>query len=380
MKRHLCTPRQEWPRLVQEDGLLWHSANEQTYWNEGTYYSFTPQEIETLEIATREVYEILLRVGDVVSKSESWMDRFGIPKAVQTMIFESWEEEPPALNYGRFDWGFDHDGTPKLFEFNCDTPTSLLEASVIQWKWKEQTFPGNDQWNSIHEKLVEKWKDLRPSLLLTEPLYFTGSIMEETGEDVITLAYLRDTAEQAGFKTESVAIDDIGVTKDGEFIDLQDRYIRQIFKLYPWEMMTTEAYLPYLKTSVTKWIEPIWKMMWSNKAVLAALYALEPDCPWLLPAQLEIPSDPRNYVKKPLLSREGSNVTIVKSGEQIATSGGEYGEEGYVYQNLFDLPNFSGNYPVLGTWIIDGEPAGMGIREDGLITGNAARFVPHIIE
>jgi glutathionylspermidine synthase len=35
---------------------------------------------------------------------------------------------------------------------------------------------------------------------------------------------------------------------------------------------------------------------------------------------------------------------------------------------------------VLGAWIVDGEPAGMGIREDGPITGNTARFIPHIIQ
>jgi glutathionylspermidine synthase len=36
---------------------------------------------------------------------------------------------------------------------------------------------------------------------------------------------------------------------------------------------------------------------------------------------------------------------------------------------------------VLGSWVIGGEPAGLGIREDdGLITGNFSRFVPHAIE
>lgn len=35
---------------------------------------------------------------------------------------------------------------------------------------------------------------------------------------------------------------------------------------------------------------------------------------------------------------------------------------------------------MIGAWIVDGQPAGMGIREDGPITGNTARFVPHIID
>ncbi len=37
-------------------------------------------------------------------------------------------------------------------------------------------------------------------------------------------------------------------------------------------------------------------------------------------------------------------------------------------------------YPVIGSWIIDGEPAGMCVREsDTMITNNLSRFIPHII-
>jgi glutathionylspermidine synthase len=38
-----------------------------------------------------------------------------------------------------------------------------------------------------------------------------------------------------------------------------------------------------------------------------------------------------------------------------------------------------GTTAVFGSWLIDGEPAGMGIREsDGLVTNNFSRFVPHL--
>lgn len=58
-----------------------------------------------------------------------------------------------------------------------------------------------------------------------------------------------------------------------------------------------------------------------------------------------------------------------------------YGQEGYIYQELFTLPNYSDKYPVIGSWVIGQEPAGMGIREaDTLVTDNKSRFVPHLIE
>ena len=47
---------------------------------------------------------------------------------------------------------------------------------------------------------------------------------------------------------------------------------------------------------------------------------------------------------------------------------------------MANRPQFVGRYAVLGAWVIDGEAAGMGIREsESLITGNLAQFVPHLI-
>ena len=109
----------------------------------------------------------------------------------------AWTAEPPCLNFGRFDLGYDGIGPPKLFEFNCDTPTSLLEAAVIQWAWKEQVFPDADQFNSLHDKLVAKWKDIAPFLSHEAPVHFSHA-HESTGEEAVTTAYLMDTAREAG--------------------------------------------------------------------------------------------------------------------------------------------------------------------------------------
>ncbi|MDQ6815479.1 MAG: glutathionylspermidine synthase family protein, partial [Bacteroidota bacterium] len=99
----------------------------------------------------------------------------------------------------------------------------------------------------------------------------------------------------------------------------------------------------------------------------------------LLPAYFEA-GRLESYVKKPILSREGANINLVQEGELLQASEGEYGKEGYIYQQLFTLPNFNGNHPVIGSWIIGQEPAGMGIREaKNLITDNQSRFVPHLI-
>jgi glutathionylspermidine synthase len=127
------------------------------------------------------------------------------------------------------------------------------------------------------------------------------------------------------------------------------------------------------------WIEPAWKMILSNKAILPTLWELYPDCPWLLPAYFE-PGHLTDYVKKPILSREGANIELIQDNTLLQQTGGDYGREGHIYQQLFTLPSFNGKHPVLGSWIIGQEPAGIGIREsDSLVTDNLSRFIPHLI-
>lgn len=84
------------------------------------------------------------------------------------------------------------------------------------------------------------------------------------------------------------------------------------------------------------------------------------------------------YIRKPKLSREGANVTWVERGVTMEESGGDYGEEGFVFQAVANIPEFAGNRPVFGVWMVNHEAAGLGIREDTRrITGNLSRFVPH---
>jgi glutathionylspermidine synthase len=122
----------------------------------------------------------------------------------------------------------------------------------------------------------------------------------------------------------------------------------------------------------------------SNKGILPLLWEMFPNHPNLLPAFFE--DDPRaaelgsSYVRKPLLSREGANVTLVSGGMPLDEHAGPYGAEGFVRQAFSPLPNFSGFYPVIGSWLVNHEPCGLSIREDeSAITGNGSRFLPHAI-
>ena len=385
MQRLACTERGDWRSTAEQCGFDFHTIDGERYWDERAYYAFTLDQIEhQIERPTSEIDAMCLELVAHAIEDERTLRRLKIPEAFWPLISESWYRDDASL-YGRLDLSYDGRGPPKLLEYNADTPTSIFETAVFQWTWLEQAIerqiiPAHaDQFNSIHERLIEAWKKLGQG----RHLHLAG--MTESSEDAGTLAYLEDAARQAGLATTGIDIEDIGWRDDGNFVDLDERTIELAFKLYHWEWMFHDAFGARLIKAPTRWIEPPWKAVLSNKGILALLWEMFPGHPNLLPAYFE--DDPNvarlgaSFVRKPLYSREGANVALVSEGVTLVKQEGPYGAEGFVRQALAPLPNFSGQYPVLGSWLIDHTPCGLSIREDeNPITGNNSRFLPHAIQ
>ena len=384
MRRIVCPERADWDVTAEACGFDFHTIDGERYWDERAYYAFTLDEIERqIETPTGDIDAMCLELVGRAIDDERYLSRLKIPEAFWPLISESWHRDDPSL-YGRLDFSFDGRGPAKLLEYNADTPTSIFEAAVFQWTWLEQAsqrqiIPARaDQFNSIHERLIEAWKKLGAG----RHVHLTG--MTDNPEDAGTLAYLEDTAGQAGLSTTLIDIESIGLREDGLFVDLDNRPIELAFKLYPWEWMFHDAFGAKLTEAPTRWVEPPWKAILSNKGVLPLLWEMFPNHPNLLPAFFE--DDPNaaqlgtSFVRKPLYSREGANVALVSSGVTLVEQQGPYGAEGFIRQALAPLPEFSGQYPVLGSWLVDHTPCGLSIREDeNPITGNTSRFVPHAI-
>jgi glutathionylspermidine synthase len=384
MQRLGCPEREDWRLTADQTGFDFHTIDGERYWDERACYAFTLDEIENqIEQPTGEIDAMCLELVACAVDDEETLRRLKIPETFWPLIRESWYRDEASL-YGRLDLRFDGRGPAKLLEYNADTPTSIFEAAVFQWTWLEQTIergiiPAHaDQFNSIHERLIETWKKLGEG----RHLHLTGTT--ENPEDAGTLAYLEDTARQAGLETTLIDIEDIGLRDDGSFVDLGDRGIGLVFKLYPWEWMFHDEFGARLAKALTRWIEPPLKAILSNKGILPLLWEMFPDHPNLLPAFFE--DDPNaaslgtSFVRKPLYSREGANIALVSDGTTVMEQEGPYGAEGFIRQALARLPNFSGQYPVVGSWLVDHAPCGLSIREDeNPITGNTSRFLPHAI-
>jgi len=371
MKRIRTTPRSNWQQTVESQGFHFHSIDEQPYWDESVYYQFSSNEIDAIEAATYGLNEMCLKAVQHVIDSNR-LDEFQIPRALQDWVKESWDRDEITI-VGRFDLAYDGVRPPRLLEYNADTPTSLLEAAVVQWYWLQDTHKDADQFNSIHERLIEAWK--RYAQVGARQITFTA--LAGHIEDYMTVSYLRDTAMQAGLQTQYINIERIGWDSQARcYVDEAGHPISDCFKLYPWEWMAREKFGSRLTLNTVRWLEAPWKMILSNKAILPVLWELFPRSPFLVPASFKpLPGD---YVRKPMLGREGANVELVINGQSMLQTLGIY-KGPFIYQQYIPIPSFDGNYPVLGSWMVNGYACGMGIREDvSPVTQNTSRFVPHL--
>ena len=147
------TPRPGWQRKLDELGFDFYMLDGKAYWTEQACYAFTSDEIDELEAATEALHGLCLKAVEHVVANKLW-ERMRIPPAWGDYIERVWRRGDPTL-VGRFDLAYDGKGPPKLLEYNADTPTALYEAAVVQWYWLKDVKPDADQFNSIHEKLIE---------------------------------------------------------------------------------------------------------------------------------------------------------------------------------------------------------------------------------
>ena len=385
MERVPFDPRPDWQAKADSLGFTWHHVSGDQYWDETAAYAFSMQQIEDdIEAPTEELHAMCLDLVDEAVKSERLMIALDIPEPMRDYVADSWQRGEPSL-YGRFDFFYDGAGPAKLYEYNADTPTSVYETAVFQWLWLEDQIAAGvlpsdtDQFNSLHEKLVDRFRTLFP-----DGGFMHFSSEPDFVEDRLTVLFLEDLARQAGLDPQFVALADIGLNADGRFVDHENWLIGALFKLYPWEQMLRDDYARPLPTAEVTVLEPAWKSLISNKGILPLLWERHPGHPNLLEAYFE--SDPAHarlgssYVRKPLFSREGANVELVERGVADAVLDGGYGDGAYVRQALCPPAIFDSNHVIVGSWVVGSEAAGIGLREDDTrVTRNTSRFLPHYI-
>jgi len=391
MQRREITPRADWMARIEAAGLAYHSGGEAPkagegsgggglWWHEGACWELTSQGVDLLDDATAELHARCLDAVDhLVNQAPEWLTEwFGLPPWFAEAARLSFRRGDPAL-MGRMDLAFDDEaGRVHLLEYNADTPTLAIETAVAQWFWLQDVEPGADQFNSLHEKLLARFGALKAKMG-GAGMHFAA--YEDVPEEWLHSTYFRDLAEQAGIPTRGLALESIGW--DGAKLrDEQGDAIRFLHKLYPWEWAIRDAFGPALAGDVAGVIEPPWKALLSDKAILAVLHRLFPKHPHLLPCFMGRRGGmPGGWVEKPCLGREGQNVRLLRDGAALEETSGVYaeGEARFVTQALAKLPSRDGWNAVIGSWVVGEETAGIIFREAReKIMRDGSRVVPHL--
>jgi len=395
MRKIELPEREGWRAKAEELGFTFADMHGEPYWEESSAYEFSLEEIETgIEDPCTELHSMAREAVAEILASEELMARLAIPEEHRDLVADSWKRAEPEI-YGRFDLAWDGTGPAKMLEYNADTPTSLYESASFQWSWLEDQIAAGvlpedaDQFNGIHEALVERFRGLFPP---NTDLHFTA--MGGNPEDYATVECMAWAAREAGMGAHYSDLEKIAVSTKGQFLDAEDRVIGTLFKLYPWEDLLREDFSRHLVTSGCLMLEPAWKAVVSNKGLLPVLWRMYAGHPNLLPAFFEdeiaggapearraADALGRGHVTKPLFSREGAAIRIVENGvETEASPEGGYGAHPKIVQAYHPLPEFGGFRPVLGAWIVGEACVGLGVREDrGRITQDLSRFKPHYI-
>jgi glutathionylspermidine synthase len=129
------------------------------YWFEEAFYEFTLEQVDTLEAVTVELHAMCVEAARYVLDHPSELEAFDLPPAALGKLRESLDD--PSL-YGRFDLVYDGLEAGQAARVQRDTPTGLVESAAAQWFWLEEVMPSCDQWNSLHDRLVQRWVEIAP--------------------------------------------------------------------------------------------------------------------------------------------------------------------------------------------------------------------------
>jgi glutathionylspermidine synthase len=386
LQRVSLPERPDWRAEAERLGFTFADMYGEPYWDETSAYAFSLQQVEDdIEDPCTALHAMCREAVAKIVGSERLMGRMGLPPEHWDLVAQSWRDGEPEL-YGRFDLAYDGAGPAKMLEYNADTPTSLYESASFQWLWFEQQLEarilpqGSDQFNGIHEALVARLGEMFPP---ETNLHFAA--MENAPEDYATVETMAWAAREAGLGAHYTDLQKIGVTAGGQFTDADDRVIGALFKLYPWEDLLRDPFAAQIAGSGCRFVEPAWKALVSNKAILPVLWQMYPGHPNLLAAYFQDEAGDLRagaHVVKPIFSREGQSVTIYDGASVVeAATARDYDAHPKIVQAYHALPVMGGMRPVIGAWVVGETCVGMGLREDASrITQDMSRFKPHFIE
>ncbi|CAF3882401.1 unnamed protein product [Adineta steineri] len=375
--------------LEQYDEIMKRMDN---YSEQLPYYKINADLLFNIGTVSNEVHRMFIEATNRVIHNDELLARFKIPNVFWNRIRHSWINEQNLLMSGRIDLAFDEKQL-KVFEYNADSASALVECAIIHKKWAEaidlpSKFMSGLQ---LHYVLVNNWKAMK----ITTKIHI---LIDDKRDEIFTALYMQNVMKEAGIESKLYIGTDNLYWKDDMIVDNDGEIIKFIWKLWMWETVfqdhidvTKERDLVNSNSTdhILKWkpingehprisdillhdrikvIEPLWKVITSNKALLPILWSMYPNHPNLLLTEWSLTEELKHtsFVKKPIVGHCGQNVTLYgpEGNVVIAETTGNFSTRDNIYQELFPLKNYDGYYAIIGSWIIRGNFAGFSIRED----------------
>ncbi|TCK01354.1 UNVERIFIED_ORG: glutathionylspermidine synthase [Anoxybacillus amylolyticus] len=411
MKQNV-TYLKRWALLHQkakESGFGWGMLEEEDGWHQYMGIDvllFSQKQWDRIRLATERIGRIYQKMYEFLMSEEGvlWFGRLSLPVATWDVT----KVRSSLFSYiTRFDLVVDGE-TIKLLEGNTDTPTGIVESSVVNrllCDYHQKRSP-----NRIAEGLRRAWKRWLNEMMVPswKTIYFTSYGWHE--EDRETTKFIQKCCPHP--QTRYIPIEDIVVSEEGVYTK-EGSPIEYLYRLYPLEFLESDYaetgepvgkwMLNHISNQTVKMLNPPSAYMMQSKAVMALIWEMyeerhpiwtTEEREWIgmyfLPTyQTNLFCD-SSYVVKPVLGREGGGVQIFNQNGEIVEQDEEmwYSEYSKVYQQYIEMPEttietWDGPYRgklLVGSFLLGGEPSGLFLRVGEKITGNLSMFVGVAVE
>lgn len=224
-----------------------------------------PAEVAAIRAATGELHQMCVAAVGRVVRDRRYAE-LGLDARTADLVERSWNRRDPAL-LGRLDLAFGPDAVPRLVGYSADAPAQLLAIA--------------GEVTTVRDQLIGRWRELRSRLGARIHFAYDGS-------DEATLGFLRVTAADAGLATAAIALAEVRWDPAGrQLVDREGAVIHTIVKASAWKRWLTGPLAAVLADAPAVWLEPAWKLVLANPAILPILWQLFPDHPNLVPAPNE---------------------------------------------------------------------------------------------
>jgi glutathionylspermidine synthase len=348
-----------------------------------TYLTLTKEDVLKIKKATEQLHKLFHKATQEILKYPSFHSRFNISRRNWEMIKNDFERTKHQYYYGRMDLGFNEDFSQiKIFEYNTGLCGDIYDTTYLQEGAFSHFVENNPFYNDNNVKTIPSGKDLILNLGLrwetllqnckNKTIYFIYSHGDK--EELLVLNCFFRALELRGIKYKLCSDNHCCLRQsNGKLYDGQTgEEVDLVYKTHPWFNIFSKLknkdckcgnFYKFCLNKSSKIVEPMWKTVMGNKALLPFIYEMNKNNPYLIPSSYNI-NDPcfgdDEFVMEKGLVGRGSMMTKVVQRDKIKSTNPNYK---VIYQKIFKGNRIKDNYYIMGSWIVGEKYSGCFIKK-----------------